>query len=168
MQDDTQQADAGLERPSISRVHDYVLGGKENFDVDRRAAAALFDAVPETRQIARDNRNQLRRTVRHLVGEAGIDQIIDFGSGLPTAGNVHDVAHEINPAVRVAYVDIDPVVLAHGRALLADDDTTTVITADVRDSDVAFDNPTVRELIDYTPTASPVHTLYAVGIGRKA
>lgn len=137
-----------LNVPSIARVYDYVLGGKEHFEIDRRVSAALFAAVPETSRLAKDNRDQLRRAVRWLVGEAGITQILDLGSGLPTEGNVHEVAHSINPDAHVVYVDIDPLVLAHGRALLADDATTTVITADVRDPDAIFESAAVRELID--------------------
>lgn len=137
-----------LSVPSIARVYDYVLGGKEHFEIDRQVSAALFAAVPETSQLARDNRHHLRRAVRYLVGEAGITQILDLGSGLPTEGNVHEIAHGVDPAVHVVYVDIDPLVLAHGRALLANESTTTVITADVRDPDAIFDSEAVRKLID--------------------
>ena len=138
-----------LNVPSISRLYDYLLGGKEHFAVDRKACRALFEAVPETAQIARDNRNVLGRSVRYLVGEAGIRQIIDLGSGLPTEGNFHEMSNVIYPDVRVVYVDKDPIVLAHGRALLADDNTTTVITADVLEPDSIFDDPSLRELIDF-------------------
>lgn len=137
-----------LSVPSIARVYDYVLGGKEHFEIDRQVSAALFAAVPETSQLAKDNRDHLRRAVTWLVGEAGITQILDLGSGLPTEGNVHEIAHDVNPDVHVVYVDIDPLVLAHGRALLANDSTTTVITADVRDPDAVFDSDAVRQLID--------------------
>ncbi|MFC4949950.1 SAM-dependent methyltransferase [Pseudonocardia sp. GCM10023141] len=156
---DEQQAEDGLDGtavppeinlnvPSIARVYDYVLGGKEHFEIDRRVSEALFKAVPETSQLAKDNRNHLRRAVRFLV-ESGITQIIDLGSGLPTVGNVHEVAHEIDPDVHVVYVDIDPIVLAHGRALLGNETTTTVITADVRDAAAIFDNPATHALIDF-------------------
>jgi O-methyltransferase involved in polyketide biosynthesis len=137
-----------LTQPSIARVYDYVLGGKEHFEVDRRAAAALYEAVPETSQLAKDNRNHLRRAVQWLVREAGIRQIIDLGSGLPTVGNVHEIAQAVGPDVHVVYVDKDPLVLAHGRALLSDETTTTVITADVREPGVVFADPRTAELID--------------------
>ncbi|WP_338051900.1 SAM-dependent methyltransferase [Pseudonocardia acidicola] len=137
-----------LSRPSIARVYDYVLGGKQHFEADRRAGNSVFNALPESRLLAKDNRNLLRRMVRHLVGEAGIRQIVDVGSGLPTEGNVHEVAQAIDPSVRVVYVDNDPVVLAHGRALLGENDTTTVITADMRDPSSIFDDPATRQLID--------------------
>lgn len=136
--------------PSVARGYDYLLGGKEHFAADRKAVAPLLDAVPEVGDIARDNRAFLRRAVRYLVGEAGIRQVIDIGSGLPTAGNVHEIAQEIAPDTRVVYVDNDPIVLAHGRALLADDETTTVITADVREPEGIFGDPDTRRFIDLT------------------
>lgn len=135
--------------PSIARAYDYILGGKEHFEIDRRVTDALFAAVPESGQLARSGRNLIRRAVNYLAGEAGIRQIIDIGSGLPTVGNVHEIAHAIDPETRVVYVDNDPLVLAHGRALLADERRTTVITADIRDPDAIFDNPETRRFIDF-------------------
>lgn len=137
-----------LSHPSIARLYDYLLGGKEHFEIDRRATEAMFKVVPDTPHIAKDNRNHMRRGVHHLVADAGIRQIIDLGSGLPTVGNVHEIAHTIDPEVRVVYVDIDPIVLAHGRALLADETSTTVITADIRDVDAVFDHPVVGRYVD--------------------
>jgi O-methyltransferase involved in polyketide biosynthesis len=136
-------------RPSIARVYDYVLGGKQHFAIDRQVSEALFGAVPEVGMLARDNRALLRRAVRWLVREAGVTQIIDLGSGLPTEGNVHEIAHATNPVARVVYVDIDPIVLAHGRALLADDDRTSVLQADVRQPETIFDNRELRGLVDF-------------------
>jgi SAM-dependent methyltransferase len=138
-----------LSRPSVARVYDYVLGGKDNFAVDRAACEGFLRLVPEARQVALDNRAVLRRAVRYLVAEAGISQILDIGSGLPTVGNVHEVAHAVDPAVRVVYVDRDPIVLAHGRALLADNNNTTVITADLLEQDSIFDHPVTRHYIDF-------------------
>jgi hypothetical protein len=138
-----------LSRPSIARVYDFILGGKEHFEIDRRATDAIFAAVPQVGSLARDNRNLLRRATRYLVRDAGIRQIIDLGSGLPTLGNVHEIAHEVDPDVRVVYVDNDPVVLAHGRALLSQENTTTMIMADIREPDSVFDNPAVKEFIDF-------------------
>jgi hypothetical protein len=134
--------------PSVARGYDYALGGKNNFEIDRVAADALTAVFPGAVVLARHNRALLQRVVRYLVGEAGIRQIIDVGSGLPTVGNVHEVAHQIDPTVRVVYVDIDPIVLAHGRALLASNDTTTVIQADAADPQSILDDPKTRELID--------------------
>ena len=94
-------------RPHPARMYDFYLGGKDNYAVDREAAAALLRVVPEAGDIARENRAFLGRVVRYLVGEAGIRQIIDIGTGIPAAGNVHEVAHQIEPGVRVSYVDND-------------------------------------------------------------
>lgn len=140
--------DVDVNRPSIARVYDYVLGGKDHFEIDRQVSVALFAAVPQTRELASDNRKFLRRAVRYLVQEAGIRQIVDIGSGLPTVGNVHEIAHEVDPSVRVVYVDIDPIVLAHGRALLGDQETTAVIIGDIRDPDPIFADAATTSLID--------------------
>lgn len=159
MTDDSAVASDGLDatpqpatidsnQPSIARVYDYILGGKQHFAIDREVSKAVFKAVPESRQIAESGRITLLRMVRWLVGEAGITQIIDLGSGLPTSGNVHQIAHAINPDVRVVYIDNDPMVLAHGRALLANDDTVAVLLADVRHVDQIFSNPELLQQID--------------------
>lgn len=141
-------AGVDITRASIARVYNYVLGGKDNFEIDRTAAHAFMRVLPEAPQIARDNRAFVRRSVRYLVGEASVRQIIDIGSGLPTEGNVHEIAQEVNPNTRVVYVDKDPIVLAHGRALLVDNDNSTVITGDVRHPESIFDNPTISKYID--------------------
>jgi hypothetical protein len=133
--------------PSIARVYDAVLDGKDNFAADREIAKK-FRAVPGADRIPFDNRDWITRVVRYLVGEAGIRQIIDLGSGLPTANNVHEVAHAIAPDTKVAYVDNDPMVLAHGRAILGASPKTTVITADVADTDSLFSHPELTALID--------------------
>ena len=135
--------------PSVARGYDHALGGKNNFEVDRVAVVHLNEIFPGLVPLATDNRQFLRRGVRYLVEEAGIKQFIDVGSGLPSAGNVHEVAHAIDPMARVVYVDIDPIVLAHGRALLADNATTTVIQADAGDPRSILDDPATRELIDF-------------------
>jgi hypothetical protein len=135
-------------KPSIARVYDYVLGGTNNFAIDRQVAGAFLSAVPEIAQVAKDNRSFLRRGVRYLVGEAGIRQIIDIGSGLPTVGNVHEIARELDPTTRVVYVDKDPFVLAHSRALLTDNETATVIAGDLLDPGSIFDDPAIHDRID--------------------
>lgn len=144
----TAPPDVDVSRASIARVYDYLLGGKEHLEVDRRAAEALLNVVPEVAEIAKDNRSFLRRGVEYLVREAGIRQIVDVGSGLPNAGNVHEVAHAIDPGVRIIYVDNDPVVLAHARALLATGEHTAVITADLREPDSIFDRIAALGLLD--------------------
>lgn len=135
-------------RPSIARVYDYVIGGKQHFAIDREVSKALYAAVPEIGQLGQSGRTTLLRAVRYLVGEAGIDQLIDLGSGLPTQGNVHEIALSINPEAHVVYVDNDPIVLAHGRALLADDHNVTVIQADINDVESIFTNPDLQALVD--------------------
>jgi S-adenosyl methyltransferase len=135
-------------RPSVARVYDYLLGGKQHFVADRRAAEVVLRPLPEARLLARATRDHLRRAVRFLVGEIGIDQIVDLGSGLPSAGNVHEVAHEIDPTVRVLYVDRDPMVLSHARALLDNVPLTAVLGADVRDPAAILGSEQARALID--------------------
>ena len=140
------EVDTGV--ASIARTYDYLLGGKDHDEVDRQAARAMMVAVPEAPLLARANRAFLRRAVRHLVEDAGIRQIVDIGSGLPTAGNVHEVAQRAAPDVRVLYADCDPLVLAHGRALLATDGATRLVQGDLRDPDAIFDHPVTRDLLD--------------------
>jgi SAM-dependent methyltransferase len=140
--------DVDTSRASIARVYDFLLGGKEHLEVDRRAADAMRNVVPEVAQIAKDNRGFLRRGVQYLVREAGIRQIIDVGSGLPNDGNVNQEAHAIDADVRVVYVDNDPVVLAHARALLATDEQTGVVTGDLRRPGPLFDAVAAVGLLD--------------------
>lgn len=143
-------------RPSVARVYDYMLGGKDNFAVDRQAGQMALQITPDGPLAARANRGFLRRAVRHMVAEAGIRQFLDIGSGLPTQGNVHEIAHQIDPQTRVVYVDSDPMVLAHGRVLLDSSPMTTVIQADIRQPEQILDNPEVRSMIDF---AQPVGLL---------
>lgn len=138
-----------VSNPSIARAYDFFLGGKDNFAADREMAALACQVTPDGPEAAQANRSFLRRVVRYLVEEAGIRQFLDIGSGLPTQGNVHEVAHEIDPKAQVVYVDNDPIVLAHGRALLADNQTTTVVTADLRRPDEILRHERVREFIDF-------------------
>lgn len=136
------------ERPSIARVYDYVLGGTEHFEIDRRAAEGFLKVAPESALIPRDNRDFLRRAVRYLVAEAGVRRIIDIGSGLPTARNVHEIARDHADDVRVVYVDKDPGVLAHSRLLLGDDAATTVVTADLLEPESIFAHPAIRQVLN--------------------
>ena len=136
--------------PNIARVYDAFLGGKDNFAADRRLVQSALRVTPDAQVGERANRAFLRRVVRYLVGEAGICQLLDIGSGLPAQGNVHEVAHEINRSVRTVYVDNDPVVYIHGQALLADARTTEVVTADVRWPAEILGHPTVRQFIDFS------------------
>jgi SAM-dependent methyltransferase len=136
-------------KPSIARTYDYLLGGKDNFAVDRALADKFIHDLPGSRQIAYDNRGALVRAIRELVSNARVKQFIDLGSGLPTADNVHQVAQRYDPEAKVVYVDNDPIVLAHGRALLAENDNTTVIQADLREPKAIYDNNDTKKLIDF-------------------
>ena len=136
-------------KPSIARVYDFFLGGKDNYAIDRQVGEATLQIAPDAPAAGRSNRAFLRRVVRHLAAEAGIRQFLDIGSGLPTQGNVHEVAQAVDPAARVVYVDNDPIVLVHGRALLATNGSTTVIEADVRDPESILNHPAVEALIDF-------------------
>jgi hypothetical protein len=120
-----------------ARVYDYLLGGRDNYAADRAAAEAVLKVAPETTFTARANRAFLGRAVRYLTGDAGMRQFLDIGTGIPTAGNTHQVAQSIAPETRVVYVDYDPIVLAHARALLKTHEAgaTDYIDADLRDTD---------------------------------
>ena len=135
--------------PNIARVYDAFLGGKDNFAADRHVVDSVLRVSPDAAALARANRAFLRRVVRYLAGEAGMTQLLDIGSGLPTAGNVHEVAREINPSVRTMYVDNDPVVHVHGQALLADARTTEVVTADLRRPAEILEHPDIRQFLDF-------------------
>lgn len=136
-------------RPSIARIYDYLLGGKDNYAVDREIGDRFIHGMPGSRSIAFSNRQALVRGVRDIVLTTGVRQFIDMGSGLPTSDNVHQVAQRHAPESRVVYVDNDPVVLAHGRALLEENDRTTVVMADVRDPRAIRHHAAVGELIDF-------------------
>ncbi|WP_433179849.1 SAM-dependent methyltransferase [Actinoallomurus sp. CA-150999] len=149
--------DLRTDRPTPARMYDYYLGGKDNFAVDRDAAEQVLTAAPEVRVLARENRAFLGRAVRFLAGEAGIRQFIDVGTGLPTQGNVHEVAQAVAPGSRVVYVDNDPIVRAHAKALLPDDGTTAVVEADMRAPGPILDHPDTRRLIRFD---EPVAVLF--------
>jgi hypothetical protein len=137
-----------------SRVYNYLLGGKDNFAIDREAADRALEAFPGLAAWARNNRAFLARAVSYLVSEAGVRQFLDLGTGLPSADNTHEVAQRIAPSTRICYVDNDPVVLTHARALLSSDPAgmTGYIDADVRDSDRVLGE--AAQILDLTqPTA---------------
>jgi hypothetical protein len=138
------------EVPTSARMYDYCLGGKDNFEVDRAAVQAAMIHFPMGVDEARNNRLFLYRLVRFLARDAGIDQFLDLGSGLPTQNNVHQVAQQFRPEAKVVYVDNDPVVLSHGRALLANDRSTTVIAADLTKPELILDHPQTHQLLDLT------------------
>src|SRR5579875_603616 len=136
--------------PSPARIYDYLLGGKDNYPADREAAQELLAVVPDVRWLARCNRDFLGRAVRFLAAEAGLRQFIDLGTGLPAQGNVHEVAQRAVPGARVVCVDNDPVVLAHGRALLHGVAGTAIIDHDLRQPEAVLADPELTRLIDFS------------------
>src|SRR5262245_36947180 len=120
-----------VDRPSAARIYDYLLGGFHNFAADREVARAAIAAMPDVAVQAQANRAFLHRAVRHLVDE-GIRQFLDLGSGIPTLGNVHEIAQGVAPESRVVYVDIDSVAVRHSRQILASNPGATAIQADLR------------------------------------
>jgi SAM-dependent methyltransferase len=150
MADEPGWAPAGIDvkRANIARVYDYLLGGSHNFLADQDLARSLAAVDPNVRAIARANRDFLGRAVRFL-SAAGVRQFLDIGSGIPTQGNVHEVAQEASPGARVAYAEIDPVAVAHSKAILAGHQDTTVIEADLREADKILADPAIGRLIDF-------------------
>ncbi|AZS89268.1 hypothetical protein ELQ87_37250 [Streptomyces griseoviridis] len=134
-------------RASVARMYDAMLGGQHNFAIDREAVAAFTAIDPQVRTLARANRAFLRRAVRFLV-DSGVRQFIDLGSGIPTQGNVHEVAQALDPRCRVLYVDNDPVAVAHSASLLADNPDADVLDADIRSPADILAAPRLRRLID--------------------
>ncbi|MDA3629594.1 SAM-dependent methyltransferase [Saccharopolyspora sp. WRP15-2] len=134
--------------PNAARMYDYYLGGSANFEVDRAAAEVGRAAMPDAETYARANRAFLGRAVRYLCS-VGIDQFLDLGSGIPTKGNVHEIAQGVNPRARVAYVDIESVAVAHSRRMLAQVDGVTITRADIRRPEVVLSAPGVAGLLDF-------------------
>jgi O-methyltransferase involved in polyketide biosynthesis len=143
-------------RPNAARIYDYLLGGKDHFAADRHAAQGLVSALPDAATAARANRAFLTAAVRY-VARRGIGQYVDIGAGLPTSPNVHESARAVVPAARVAYVDNDPVAVAHARALLATDDAVIVIDADARKYEAILTDPHLGALFDLS---EPVCVLF--------
>ena len=157
---ETEQAPPGVDpaTPSPARMYDYYLGGTHNFPVDREAAERIRAQSPDLEDAMWANRAFHQRAARWMAAERGIRQFIDLGSGLPTLGNTHEVVQEAAPLARVVYVDIDPMVQAYASELLADDGTTAVVTADLRDPDRVLADPGLRRLIDWTEPAGLLMT----------
>jgi hypothetical protein len=137
-------------KPHSARMYDWWLGGKDNFAPDRAMGEAFMQVIPNIRTMARENRRFLGRAVRYLAGEAGIDQFLDIGTGIPTEGNVHEIAHKAKPEAHVLYVDNDPIVLAHARALLVSrgPGQTAYVHADLRDPHAILADPALSATLD--------------------
>jgi hypothetical protein len=148
--DQEEQVDFDTSVAHIARVYDYWLGGKDNFEADRIAGEEALAAYPDLVSSVRANRAFLARGVRFLAGEAGVRQFLDIGTGIPSANNTHEVAQEVAPASRVVYVDNDPIVLAHARALLVGrpEGTTDYLDADLRETEKILDH--ARGLLDFS------------------
>ncbi|MFB9832901.1 SAM-dependent methyltransferase [Actinoallomurus acaciae] len=137
-----------VERANVARIYDALLGGSHNFAVDRDVASALTAIEPTSRDAARANRQFLGRAVRFLV-KSGIRQFLDIGSGVPTLGNVHEIAQSAAPDAHVVYVDTDPIAIAHSKSILTGNDRATIVHADLREPDVILSHPDVKRLIDF-------------------
>ncbi|PRY42609.1 SAM-dependent methyltransferase [Umezawaea tangerina] len=149
-----------LSRPSVARMYDYFLGGSHNFAADREAAKVIEKIYPGMAGAARANRSFLRRAVRFLCDQ-GIDQFLDLGSGIPTVGNVHEIAQTTIPSARVAYVDVEPVAVAHSIALLANNPLAIAVQADLRDTDAVLTSPAINALLDFS---RPIAVLLAAAL----
>jgi S-adenosyl methyltransferase len=141
-------AEVDIEVPSSARIYDYVLGGVHNFERDRMVGEQLAQVVP-VREMARLNRSFLRRAILHLV-DSGVRQFLDIGSGIPTVGNVHEIANEADPSCRVVYVDYEPVAVVHSQMLLQDNDNAVMVQADLRDPDRVLWHRETRRLLDFS------------------
>jgi S-adenosyl methyltransferase len=139
--------EANLDRPNAARVYDYFLGGAHNTAADRELAAQILRALPDAQLAVQANRAFLRRAVLYCV-QAGIRQFLDLGSGIPTVGNVHEVAQRAQAQCRVVYVDIEPVAVAQSQAILAGNDQAAVLQADVADPDRILGDPELHRLLD--------------------
>jgi O-methyltransferase involved in polyketide biosynthesis len=142
------QGEFDTSKPNVARMNDYLLGGKDNFAADRQAGERLLAVAPDMKTMMVENRRFLGRAVRHLA-EQGIRQFFDMGAGLPTRQNTHEVARTVDPAARVIYVDNDPVVICHGRAILERDDRTAVVEGDILHPEDLVCDRIVRRVIDF-------------------
>jgi hypothetical protein len=136
-------------RANIARVYDYLLGGSHNFLADQDLGRSLAAVEPNVRVFAQSNREFLGAAVRFLC-RAGIRQFLDIGSGIPTQGNVHEVAQAASPAVRVAYADIDPIAVAHSKSILSGTENATVIRGDLRQPEAILGHASVRGMLDFS------------------
>jgi SAM-dependent methyltransferase len=142
-------SDVDTTRPNPARVYDYLIGGANNFEADRKLAKDLIATDPNVAYMTIENRAFLRRAVGFLA-KAGIDQFLDLGSGIPTVGHTHEVAQRINPLARVVYVDMEAVAVAHSQIILAENANADIVRADIRDPEQVLQDPVTQRLIDFT------------------
>ncbi|WP_406639203.1 SAM-dependent methyltransferase [Amycolatopsis sp. WGS_07] len=160
---DTLTAPPGVspDQSSAARVYDYFLGGKDNYEIDRRVARELAAVMPDVAETARVNRHLLTRVCRFLAFQAGVRQYIDCGSGMPTSENVHQIVQRADPTAKVIYVDYDPVVASHGRAMLDENEFTEYVQADFFDPPSILEHPTVQRHLDW---GEPIAVLFLLAL----
>ena len=160
---------AGTKPATAARMHDYLLGGIYNFPADREAADAIMAMFPRTRLVAQMDRAFLRRAVIHMC-ERGVTQFLDIGSGIPTEGNVHEIAQQANPAARVVYVDIDTVAVAESLGMLEGNEFAIAVQGDVRNPPAILEHPQVRKQPDFGQPVAVllVGVLHFVGDDKQA
>lgn len=141
-------ADVPLDRPSAARMYDYYLGGHHNFQIDRQVAEQAIAMWPDLPLIMRANRAFLRRAVNYISSQ-GVEQFLDIGSGIPTVGNVHEVAQRAQPTARVVYVDVDPVTVTHSELILRGRPRVTVVRADMRQPEMILEHPAVQRMLEF-------------------
>jgi S-adenosyl methyltransferase len=144
-------------KASIARVYDAFLNGKDNYEIDREVLRRVQQVAPEAVRLGLDNRNFLIRVTRFIASQTGITQFLDCGSGLPTAENTHQVAQRIQPEARIVYIDNDPIVLAHGRALLEENDQTHFSAADIFEPRQVLEDEVVRRHLDFSEPIALFH-----------
>jgi len=152
--------------PNVARMYDYYLGGLTSFAADRAAAERVLAHLPYQRRSAQENRRFLGRAVEFLASpQCGVEQFLDIGMGLPTTRSVHEIARAVNPAARVAYVDNDPLVVSHGKAMLVEPGRSVVVEGDLRDPDGLLSDPDIRAHLDFSRPVGLllVHVLHWVG-----
>jgi hypothetical protein len=145
--------------PSVARMYDYYLGGKDNYAADREAARLVLGSAPGVPLAALENREFLKRAMHYLAAERGISQFVDIGPGLPTQGNIHQLAHQHNPGAKVAYIDNDASVLVHSRALLDGVPGVTLLPGDLREPETILAAPGLTAVIDFSRPVALLMTL---------
>jgi SAM-dependent methyltransferase len=145
-----EMTDLDPSKPNIARLYDALRDGKDNFEADREAADAIQKMAADAKKNARENRAFHGRAVRFLAGDAGIGQFLDIGSGMPADDNTHEIAQRFSPSSRVAYLDNDPVVLCHARAVLAHESASIARAGDLRNPGEFLDDPALRDFIDFS------------------